>query len=385
MWTTEQLEIRGLAREFAAGEIRPGSSEWDDARALPSSLWEKLGELGFFGMQVPEAHGGLGLDTATFLVALEELAWGDPAVAFPVALHNGTVVALLSSAGSEEQQAEWLPRLASGEYPGGWAVAESGGDDLSEIVTRAVRDGDGWILSGRKSWVVMAEGACLMVVSARTGEGPDDVGLFLVERGTQGVVVGPPANTLGLRALPMVDVTFQDVGLPAGALVGSAAGGRALMEGVSAWKRLGLAAIALGIARAAAEHANVYAAERTQFGQSIAGFEAVQEKLGGMATRITTARALLQHAASAGEERAPALEGGDIHTAAAMARIVAGETAEWVTSQAVQIFGGYGYMRDYPVEKLMRDAQATQILGGTPEVLRLLVARAMLEEASGTD
>lgn len=157
------------------------------------------------------------------------------------------------------------------------------------------------------------------------------------------------------------------------------------MEGVSAWKRLGLAAIALGIARAAAEHANVYAAERTQFGQSIAGFEAVQEKLGGMATRITTARALLQHAASAGEERAPALEGGDIHTAAAMARIVAGETAEWVTSQAVQIFGGYGYMRDYPVEKLMRDAQATQILGGTPEVLRLLVARAMLEEASGTD
>ena len=385
MWTTEQREIRTLAREFASGEIRPGSSEWDDARALPASLWEKLGELGFFGMQVPEAHGGLGLDTATFLVALEELAWGDAAAAFPVALHNGAVVSLLASAGSGGQQSTWLPRLASGECPGAWAVSESGGEDLSGIRTRAVREGDGWILSGRKSWVVMAEGAGLLVVSARTGEGPDDVGLFLVERNAQGVVVGPPANTLGLRALPMVDVTLQDVRLPDAALVGSATGGTALMEGVAASHRLGLAAIALGIARAAAEHANAYAAERTQFGQSIAGFEAVQEKLGSMATRITTARALLQHAATTGGERIPALEGGDSGTAAAMARIVAGETAEWVTSQAVQIFGGYGYMRDYPVEKLMRDAQATQILGGTPEVLRLVVARAMLEEASGTD
>jgi alkylation response protein AidB-like acyl-CoA dehydrogenase len=382
MLTTEQMEIRELARDFAAGEIRPASAQWDADRVLAPSLREKLAELGFYGMRVPEADGGLGLDRSTFLVALEELAWGDAAAALPVALHNCVVVGLLAEAGSPGQRSEWLSRLAGGERLGVWAVAEDGGEDLSTTTTRALRERDDWILSGRKSWVVMAAPDGLLVVAARTGDDPGAVGLFLVAADADGVVVGPPANTLGLRALPIVDVTLRDVRVSGEALVGSADGAGALLERVGAEYRLGLAAIALGIARSAAEHATRYARERTQFGQAIASFEAVQEKLGGMATRITATRALLHHAASALPGPAPTLEGGGLQTGAAMARLVAGETAEWVASQAVQIFGGYGYMRDYPVEKLMRDAQATQILGGTPELLRLVVARAVLEEAA---
>jgi len=382
MLTSEQMEIRELARDFAAGEIRQGSAEWDAARVLPGSLREKLAELGFYGMRVPESDGGLGLDRQAFLVALEELAWGDAAAALPVALHNCVVVGLLVDSGSPEQRGEWLPRLASGERLGAWAVSEGAGEELAATTTRAVRAGDGWVLSGRKSWVVMSTPDGLLVVAARTGDDPEAVGLFLVAADTEGVVLGPPANTLGLRALPIVEVTLRDVRVPGEALVGSPDGAGALLERVGAEQRLGLAAIALGIARSAAEHATRYSRERSQFGQTIASFEAVQEKLGGMATRITATRALLHHAASGEPGPAPAFEGGSLQTGAAMARLMAGETAEWVASQAVQIFGGYGYMRDYPVEKLMRDAQATQILGGTPELLRIAVARAVLEEAT---
>jgi len=208
------------------------------------------------------------------------------------------------------------------------------------------------------------------------------VGLFLVPVDAEGVVMGPPANTLGLRALPMVEVSLGEVRVSGEALLGSPDSAGALLEKAAAELRLGLSAIALGIARSAAEHASRYARERIQFGQPIASFEAVREKLGGMATRINGTRALLLHAASSSPGPAPAFEGGGFHAGAAMALLMAGETAEWVASQAVQIFGGYGYMRDYPVEKLMRDAQATQILGGTPGLLRLAVAQAVLGEVA---
>lgn len=383
MTTLEQLEIRALAREFAAGEIRPGAAERDAGQGIPEELLGKVAELGFLGMRIPEAEGGLGLDLPTYLVALEELAWGDPAVALTVALQNGPVAGLLLAAGSPEQR-QWLSRLASGEVLGAWAVAEpETGGDLDGLAARASRDGDRWVLSGRKAWVTNGAHAGLLVVAARTGEGPSDVGLFLVPAGAPGLSAGDPLNTLGMRASQTVDLDLDGVTLPADALLGGASQGRVLLEGVALESRLGVAALGVGIARAAAEHATTYALEREQFGRPIAGFEAVREKLGGMATRIAAARALLLKAAQRVEAGVPegagsVLEGEDPASVSAMARLVAGETAEWVASQAVQIYGGYGYMRHYPVEKLMRDAQAVQILEGTPEVLRLRVAERVI-------
>jgi alkylation response protein AidB-like acyl-CoA dehydrogenase len=385
MLTAEQLEIRALAREFARGEIRPGVAERDAAQAIPPELMAKVAELGFLGMRVPEAYGGLGLDLATYLMALEELAWGDPAVSLTVAIQNGPVTGLLLAAGSDEQRG-WLVRLASGEALGAWAVAEpDAGGDLDGLTTRAHRDGDEWVLSGRKAWVTNGAGADLFLVATRTGEAPSDVGIFLVPAGTAGLTAGQRLNTLGMRASETVDLALDGVRLPPGALLGGASEGRALLERVAPESRLGVAALGVGIARAAAEHATTYALEREQFGQPIAGFEAVREKLGGMATRIASARALLLQAAQRVEAGAPegvgsVLEGDDAPSVSAMARLVAGETAEWVASQAVQIYGGYGYMRHYPVEKLMRDAQAVQILEGTVEVLRLRVAERVIDE-----
>lgn len=386
MMTMEQLEIRALAREFAAGEIRPGAAERDAARTIPGDLLGKVAELGFLGMRVPEAEGGLGLDLPTYLVALEELAWGDPAVALTVALQNGPVAGLLQAAGSTEQR-QWLPRLASGEALGAWAVAEpDSGSDLDGLGTRASRDGDGWSLAGRKAWVSHGARADVLLVAARTGEDRSEIGLFVVPAGAQGLKAGEPLNTLGMRASQTVDLELDGVRLPGDALLGGASEGRALLASVARESRLGVAALGIGIARAAAEHATTYALEREQFGRPIAGFEAVREKLGGMATRIAAARALLLKAAQQVEGAGPGgagsvLEGDDPESVSAMARLVAGETAEWVASQAVQIYGGYGYMRHYPVEKLMRDAQAVQILEGTVEVLRLRVAERVIDEA----
>lgn len=384
MLTAEQQEIRALAREFAAGEIRPGAGDRDAAQTLPDGLLEKVAELGFLGMRIPEGHGGLGLELGTYLVALEELAWGDPAVALTVALQNGPVAGALRLSGTPAASA-WLPRLASGEVLGAWAVAEpETGGDLDGIDTRATRDGDAWVLEGRKAWVTNGARAGVILVAARTGPASSDLGLFLVPAGTPGLRAGPPENTLGMRASQTVELSLEDVRLPAGALLGDAAGGSGLLQAVAPESRLAVAALGVGIARAAAEHATAYALEREQFGQPIAHFEAVREKLGGMATRISAARALLMHAAGrvgSTDPAGPVLEGGEAHSVSAMARLVAGETAEWVASQAVQIYGGYGYMRHYPVEKLMRDAQAVQILEGTVEVLRLRVADRVIDEA----
>lgn len=386
MLTAEQLEIRALAREFASGEIRPGAGDRDAQQTIPDELFSKLADLGFLGMRIPEADGGLGLELSTYLLALEELAWGDPAVALTVALQNGPVASALQAAGSPAAQA-WLPRLASGEVLGAWAVAEpESGGEVDAVTTRAVADGDGWVLDGRKAWVTNGGRAGLVLVLARTGGLSSELGLFMVPRDAPGLGVGGQVNTLGMRASQTVDLSLEGVRLPADALLGPPTGARGILDRIAPEARLAMAALGVGMARAAAEYATTYALEREQFGQPIAHFEAVREKLGGMATRIASARALLLHAAdrlSAGGERGPVLEGGDAVSACAMARLVAGEAAEWVSSQAVQIYGGYGYMRHYPVEKLMRDAQAVQVLEGAVEVLRMQVGERVIDEVRG--
>ena len=365
-----QEQVRQLAHEFAAAELRPHVERWDRERALDPTVLASLAELGFFGMLVPEEYGGLGFDVPASLAVLEELAWGEPAVALLVSIHNAYGVELLVRHGSEEQRRRWLGPMAGGEVVACAALAEPEADsELAGLSTRAVRSGGGWTLDGMKSWVTNGRGAGLAVVAARTDEsggngGETGVGVFLIPTDAPGYEVEGRETTMGLRAAEIVTVRLRGVAVGADSLVGDPAAGSAYLAAARDLGRLGMAAIALGIARAALEHAVAYADQREQFGQKLREFEGVQFKLADMATRVEAARALLQRAAAERSSRA-----------AAMAKLFASEAAMWVTTQAVQIFGGYGYMRDYPVEKLMRDAKATELCEGTSETQRVMIAR----------
>lgn len=362
---TEQQQIRELARQLALAELRPHVERWDRDAALGPEVLAQLGELGFFGMLVSEAHGGMDFDLGTYLAAVEELSWGEPGVGLTLSIHNAMARILLRH-GTEAQQAQWLPPLASGERIGAFALSEEGaGSDAAAVAATGERDGAEWVLRGRKKWVTNGRIAGLALVVARTG-GPGHEGLsgFLVPTETAGWVVGKREDTMGLRCLEVVDVELDGIRLPPDAVLGSEGGGFKLaMEGLDLG-RLGVAAQALGIAQAALEHATAYAAEREQFGRPLRAFEAIQFKLADMATEVAAARSLLRWAAQQRQTRA-----------SAMAKLFCSETAMAVTTEAVQIFGGYGYMRDYPVEKLMRDAKATEIYEGTNEIQRVVIAR----------
>jgi acyl-CoA dehydrogenase len=386
--TEEQREIQALAREFALGEIRPHAAGWDARRGLDPGIFAKLGELGFLGMRVPEAFGGLGLDLYTYLLVLEELAWGDASVALAVAIHSGPVGHLLLRYGSDEQKARYLPRLAAGEILGAFALSEAGaGSDARALESVARRDGGNWVLHGRKKWVTNGGLAGLVLVFARP-EGGEGVSAFLVDRDVPGWEVGKREVTMGLAASETVEVELADVRLGADALLGEEGTGFDYALEALDVGRVGIAALALGIARAAFEHAREYSMERVQFGHPLAAFQATRFKLADMALRISAARALIQTAAHAlepeggGESWAgePEPEGHSPRALAAMAKLAASEAALWIADEAVQIFGGYGYMRDYPVEKLLRDAKGMEISEGTSEIMRLVVARDVLRE-----
>ncbi|HEX6590297.1 MAG TPA: acyl-CoA dehydrogenase family protein [Longimicrobiales bacterium] len=364
----EAAQVRELARQFAESELRPHVEHWDRERELPAGTLDALAELGFYGMLVPEEFGGMGFDLPSYLGALEELAWGEPAVALLLSIHNafGT---LLVDVGSDAQKTKWLEAMAAGRERVCFALSEEhAGSDAGSLETRAMRDGDGWRIVGRKKWVTHGSRATLALVAARTGDaGARGISLFAVPVGPDaaGVDVVEREATMGLRAADVVTLEL-DVRVDGDALIGEQGKGFAYaMRGLDRG-RLGIAAQAIGIAQAALEHARGYAAERKQFDTALRDFEAIQFKLADMATRTAAARALLLDAA-----REPSTE------RSAMAKLFASETAMWVTTQAVQIFGGYGYMRDYPVEKLMRDAKATEIYEGTNEIQRVVIARAL--------
>ncbi|MGD8319916.1 MAG: acyl-CoA dehydrogenase family protein [Gemmatimonadota bacterium] len=383
----EQLEIQALARDFADGELRPHAAAWDEARALDESIFAKLAELGFLGMRVPESLGGLGFDASTYLLVLEELARGDASVALSVAIHSGPVCGMILRHGTEAQKEAWLPRLASGELVGAFALSEAeAGSDVGAVATLADSDGDGWTLNGAKRWVTNGTRGGLVVIFAGTGE--KKLGAFLVEPSAEGYEVRDTERTLGLRASQTVTVALDGVRVGAEALLGEPDAGmgyamEALDEG-----RVGIAAQAVGIARAAMEHAVRYALERHQFGQALADFGAIQAKIAEMHRRIMAARALTRGAAEALEAHTRGEQprtGPDGLTArAAVAKVTASEAATWVADEAIQIFGGYGYMRDYPVEKLLRDAKGTEIYEGTSEIMRHVIAREVLRAARET-
>lgn len=382
MLTAEQRAIRELARDFAESEIAPRAAEWDLRGSFDRGVLGKLGELGFLGMLVPERYGGLGVDLPTYLVALEELACADAALALTVAIQNGPVPAVLLAHGSESQKARWLPELAAGTKIAGFALSEAqAGSDPSAMSTTAAPDGAAWTISGAKKWVTNGASADLLLVFARTGggaSGQPGSGAFLVDTHAPGYRVGDREKTMGLRASETVSVELDDVRVDAERLVGDPRRGLHYALEALDLGRLGIGAQAVGIARAALEHAVRYAHGRRQFDRPIASFGAVRGKLAGMAARVAASRALVMEGARVWEAR-DTLEDGEVSVTAssAMAKLIASETATLVAEEAVRIFGGYGFMREYPVEKLMRDAKGTEIYEGTSEILRLVIGRAL--------
>jgi alkylation response protein AidB-like acyl-CoA dehydrogenase len=373
--TEEQKQIQKLARDFARREIAPHCVQWDRDERYAPALIGKLGEMGFLGMLIPAEYGGLGVDTVTFLVALEEVAAVDAAVAVAMSVHNSLPSQMILRFGSGEQKKSFLPGMASGELLGAFALSEpDSGSDAASLTTQAVLDGDHWVLSGTKAWVSHGDHAGLILAMARTDsprdrKGARGIGAFLVSPDMPGFSVGKKEEKMGMRASSTVQLSFDEMRVPVSHVIGEPSRGFIYAMQALDHGRLGIAAQAVGIARAALEHAVRYASERRQFGKPIKEFQAIQFKLADMATSVTAARSLLYSAAAAKDR------GESITQFSAMSKLLASETAMKVTTEALQIFGGYGYMKDYPVEKLFRDAKITEIYEGTSEIQRIVIAR----------
>ena len=373
--TEEQREIQRVARDFARAEIAPHSKQWDKDSHFEKSLVRKFGDLGFLGMLIPEKYDGLGLEMTTYLIALEEIAAVDAAVSILMGVHNSLPTQMILKWGTEAQKEHFLKPMARGEMLGAFALSEAeSGSDAASLRTQAVRDGDSWVLNGTKAWVSHGNAADVIVVMARTDspgdrKGANGIGAFIVTPDLPGFKVGKKEDKMGVRASPTVGLSFEDMRVPADRALGDVH--RGLIYALHSLDngRLGIAAQSIGIARAAFEHSVKYAGERRQFGTLIREYEAIQFKLADMSTRVTASRALL-HVTAAAKDR-----GETITQFSSMSKLLASETAMWVTTQAVQIFGGYGYVTDFPVERLFRDAKVTEIYEGTSEIQRLVIAR----------
>jgi alkylation response protein AidB-like acyl-CoA dehydrogenase len=373
--TAEQQQIRDLARQFAEEQIRPHAEEWERQGALPRGLIDRLGELGFLGMLIPEQWDGLGLDTVSYLHALEQIAWGDASAAVAMSVHNSLPTQMILLHGSEAQKERWLRPMARGEVLGAFALSEAdSGSDAASLTAQARRVDGGWVLDGAKAWITNGGFADLVIAMARTDapaerRGTRGIGAFLIPTDAAGYVVGKKEDKMGQRASETVAVAFQDLFVPDEQVLGEPDRGFVYaLEGLNGG-RLGIAAVAVGIAQAALDHAVRYADEREQFGKPIREFQGIQFKLADMALGIEAARLLMLRAGEAKDA------GDDNRKLPSMAKLFASEAAMRVTTEAVQIFGGYGYIKDYPVERLFRDAKVTEIYEGTSEIQRIVIAR----------
>jgi alkylation response protein AidB-like acyl-CoA dehydrogenase len=373
--TEEQQAIQKMAREFARTEVAPHADRWDREGGFDRTIVGQLGALGFLGMMIPESLDGLGLDTCTYLVALEEIAAADASAAVLMSVHNSLPTQMILRYGSEAQREKYLRPMARGEWLGAFALSEpDAGSDAASLRAQAVRDGDHYVLNGVKAWVSHGSMADVILCMVRTDtpeerKGARGISTFILTPDLPGFGVGKKEDKMGLRGDPTVQLVLDNVRVPAANRLGEEGMGFVYAMQSLDNGRLGIAAQATGIARAALEHSVAYAGERKQFGKPIKEFQAIQFKLADMATRVTSSRALL-YAAAAAKDR-----GESITQFASMAKLQATETAMWVTTQAVQIFGGYGYVKEYPVEKLFRDAKVTEIYEGTSEIQRIVIAR----------
>jgi len=373
--TDEQRLLRQTVREFAEAEIRPHVRAWDEAQQFPRELLPKLAALGLMGIQFPEEWGGVGLSAIDYCICLEELARVDPSVALSVAAHNGLGPAHIHMFGTDAQKARWLRPLARGETLGAWALTEPGaGSDAAGMRTVARRDGDSWVIDGTKTFITHGASADVIVVMASTdrSRGAKGISAFIVERGTPGLRAGRKEDKLGMRASETTEVILEGCRVPADHLLGEEGAGFIAALQVLDAGRIGIAALAVGLAQGAFEAARDHAATRRQFGQPIASFQAIQWKLADMAVRIEAARLLTYRAAGLKDR-------GDRTTLeSAMAKLYASEIAMRVAEDGVQIHGGYGFVKDYPAEKYFRDVKLTTIGEGTSEIQRLVIARQLL-------
>ena len=364
---------RKTVREFAERDIRPESRKYDESQEYPMGWAKKMGELGLLGVAVPEKYGGAGLDSVCYAITIEELSWGDASAGVIAAVNNGLVCEPILAFGTEEQKQAYLPKLASGAWMGAYCLTEPGsGSDAAAMRTTAKLDGDEWVLNGTKIFVTNALHASLLVVYARTGPQKHDISAFLVPKPAKGLTELKKEDKLGIRASDTMMLGFEDVRIPKENLLGTQEKGFNVALATLDGGRIGIAAQALGIAQAAYDEAARYAKEREAFGQSIVNFQAIQFKLADMAVEIDAARLLTYRVAWLHDQ-------GVRHTfESSVAKLFASEAAHRAVDQALQIHGGYGFVKDYLVEKLYRDQRITELYEGTSEVQRLVIARDIL-------
>jgi hypothetical protein len=373
--TEEQALLRRTVREFAETEIRPHVRQWDQDQHFPAELMPKLASLGLLGIQFPDEYGGAGMSAIDYCLCIEEIARVDPAVALSVAAHNGLCAAHIFLFGDAEQKKRFLTPLVRGEKIGAWGLTEStSGSDAAGMRTTAARAGACWVINGSKTFTTHGRVGDTMVVMAMTNRaaGTKGVSAFIVEQGTPGMTPGKKEDKLGMRASDTSEVLFDNCRIPADQLLGEEGHGFVNTMQVLDAGRIGIAALAVGLAQGAYEAALNYARERRAFGRTISGFQAIQWKLADAATRIEAARLLTYRAAYLKEQ------GKRTTLESAMAKLYASEIAVRVADDCVQIHGGYGFVKDYPAEKYFRDVKLTTIGEGTSEIQRLVIARQLL-------
>jgi alkylation response protein AidB-like acyl-CoA dehydrogenase len=372
--SADQREIQALARDFARAEIEPNAAAWDRRHGFPPELLGKLAELGLLGVCIPEEYGGAGADFLSYVLVLEELSRADAGVGVTVAVHTSAVTLPILAFGSDEQRSRFVPPLARGEAIGAFALTEpEAGSDAGSLRTAAVADGDGWSISGSKQWITNGNFAGTVLLFARTDPetpGARGVSAFILDGAH--VRVTRVEEKLGLNSSATVDLVVEGAQVGRDRLLHEEGKGFTVAMTTLDGGRIGIAAQALGIAQAAYEAARAYALERRQFGKRIADFQAIQWKLADMATEIDAARLLVYRAAWLKQEGQPHTEEG------AKAKLFASETARRQTAEAIQVLGGYGYTKEFPVERYYRDAKITEIYEGTSEIQRLVIARSIL-------
>jgi alkylation response protein AidB-like acyl-CoA dehydrogenase len=374
--SAEQRAIQSMARDLARAEIEPRASGWDDEHRFPAELLPRLAELGLLGVCVPEEHGGAGADFLSYILVLEELSRADAGIGVTVAVHTSAATLPLLRFGSQEQIARFVPPLARGEHLGAFALTEpDSGSDAGSLRTKAEREGEAYRLSGAKQWITNGSHADTFLLFARTDPATTSArGISAFVLDADHVRVTREERKLGIRSSSTADLVLEDVSVPADRLVGEEHRGFAIALATLDGGRIGIAAQALGIAQAAYDVARAYALERRQFGQRIADFQAIQWKLADMSVELDAARLLVYRAAWRKDQ-------GLSHTAeGAKAKLYASEMARRQTAEAIQILGGYGYTKEFPLERYYRDAKVTEIYEGTSEVQRLVIARALLKE-----
>ena len=372
-----QIAIKNTIREFSEKQIKPRIMEFDEAQKFPIDVMKQLGELGFLGILVDEKYGGAGLGYTEYAIIVEEIAKVDPSISLSVAAHNGLCTNHIYLFASEEQKQKYLPNLTSGKVIGAWGLTEpSSGSDAVAMQTTAIKDGEFYILNGSKNFITHGATAETVVVLAVTdkSKGKKGISAFIVEKGTPGFTSSKKENKLGMRASETTQLVFENCRIPVSNLIGNEGEGFSQAMKVLDGGRISIAALSVGLAQGCLDASISYSKERKQFGKPIADFQAIQFKLSEMATEIEAARLMTFKAASLKDENMPL---GD---SAAKAKLFASEIATKAANEAVQIFGGYGFTKDYPVEKFYRDVKLLTIGEGTSEVQRIVIARNLLQD-----